>query len=107
MFYNRMKNINVEAISSCFDTLLHIITMIAYKTLSITFPYIVALLILQMVMKHFHDFGVVDIPSMDHLTCPTSMWHNIAFIDQFYPLEERVSLLQQQQQKTAEKSIFT
>lgn len=92
MFYNRMKNIDVEAISSCFDTLLHIITMIAYKALSITIPYIVVLLILQMVMKHFYDFGIIDIPSMDHLTCQTSMWSNIAFIDQFSPLEERVSV---------------
>lgn len=93
MFYNRMKHIDVEAISSCFDTLLHIIAMIAYKALSITVPYIVVLLILQMVMKYFYDFGIIDIPSMDHLTCETNMWHNIAFIDQFSPLDERVSRL--------------
>lgn len=91
MFYNRMKNIDVEAITSCFDTLLHIVTMIAYKAFSITIPYIVVLLILQMLMKHFYDFGIIDIPSMDHLTCQQSIWHNIAFIDQFYPLDERVS----------------
>lgn len=90
MFYNRMKSIDVEAITSCFDTLLHIITMIAYKALSITAPYVVVLLILQMLMKHFYDFGIIEIPSMDHLTCQSSMWNNIAFIDQFSPLEDRV-----------------
>lgn len=91
MFYNRLKNIDVEAISSCFSTLLHIMAMIGYKAFSITIPYIVILLLLQMVMKYFHDFGIIDIPSMDHLTCPSSVWRNIAFIDQFYPLNERVS----------------
>lgn len=91
MFYNRMKSIDVEAITSCFDTLLHISTMIAYKALSITAPYVIILLMLQMLMKHFFDFGIIDIPSMDHLTCPNSMWSNIAFIDQFSPLEDRVS----------------
>lgn len=90
MFYNRMKSIDVDAITSCFDTLLQIITMIAYKALSITAPYVVVLLVLQMLMKHFYDFGIIEIPSMDHLTCQSSMWSNIAFIDQFSPLEDRV-----------------
>lgn len=88
MFFNRMKNIDVEA---CFDTLLHIVSMIAYKVLSMTFPYMSMLLLLQMLMRHFYDFSIVDIPSMDHQTCQTSIWHNILYIDQFYPIEERVS----------------
>ncbi|XP_031626081.1 uncharacterized protein LOC116342557 [Contarinia nasturtii] len=89
MFFNRMKNIDVEAISSCFDTLLHIVSMIAYKVFSMTFPYIASLLLLQMCMKYFHDYGVIEIPSMDHHTCEASMWRNIIYIDQFYPLKER------------------
>lgn len=93
MFFNRMKNIDVEAISSCFDTLLHIISMILYKVFSHTFPYIATLLVLQMLMKHFYDFSIIDIPSMDHRTCETSMWRNILYIDQFYQLDERVSFL--------------
>lgn len=88
MFFNRMKNIDVEA---CFDTLLHIVSMIAYKVLSMTFPYMSMLLLLQMVMRQFYDFSIVDIPSMDHQTCQTSIWHNILYIDQFYPIEDRVS----------------
>lgn len=92
MFFNRMKNIDVVAICSCFDTLLHLTSMIAYKILSMTFPYIIVLLLLQMCMKYFYDFSVIDIPSMDHETCRTNMWRNIFYIDQFYPLEERVSL---------------
>lgn len=91
MFYNRMKCIDVEAITSCFDTLLHIMSMIAYKAFSMTFPFIATLLILQLLMRHFHDFSIIDIPSMDHLTCETSMWRNILYVDQFYPLEDRVS----------------
>lgn len=92
MFFNRMKNIDVEAICSCFDTLLHIVLMIAYKVFSMTFPYIAILLLLQMFMKYFYDFGTIDIPSMDHKTCETSMWRNILYVDQFYPLDERVRL---------------
>lgn len=92
MFFNRMKNIDVVEICSCFDTLLHLISMIAYKTLSTLFPYLIALLTLEMLMKYFYDFSAVDIPSMDHITCHTNMWRNIFYIDQFYPLEERVSL---------------
>lgn len=91
MFYNRMRNIDVEAITSCFDTLLHIFSMIAYKAFSTTFPYIATLLALELLMKYFYDFSIIDIPSMDHLTCQTSLWRNILYIDQFYPLEERVS----------------
>lgn len=93
MFYNRMKNIDVEAITSCFDTLLHILLMIAYRTLSMTFPYIATMLILQLLMKHFHDFSIMDVPSLDHLTCDANMWNNIFYIDQFYPLDERVSTI--------------
>lgn len=93
MFFNRMKNIDVESICSCFDTLLHIISMIAYKVFSMTFPYITTLLLLQMLMKYFHDFSIIDIPSLDHKTCEYSMWHNILYIDQFYRLEDRVSHL--------------
>lgn len=92
MFFKRMKNIDVEAICSCFDTLLHIASMIAYKVISMTFPYIATLMLLQLLMKHFHDFSIIDIPSMDHQTCQTSMWHNILYIDQFYPLEQRVCI---------------
>lgn len=91
MFFNRMKNIDVEAICSCFDTLLHIVSMIAYKVFSMTFPYVATLLLLQMLMKHFYDFSIIDIPSLDHKTCENSMWHNILYIDQFYRLEDRVS----------------
>lgn len=94
MFFNRMKNIDVEAICSCFETLLHIVSMIAYKVFSMLFPYIATLLLLQMFMKYFHDFSTINIPSTDHQTCETSMWRNILYIDQFYPLEERVSFLQ-------------
>lgn len=93
MFFNRMKNIDVEAICSCFDTMLHMILMIAYKVFSMTFPYIATLLLLQLFMKHFYDFSIIDIPSVDHQTCQSSMWRNILFIDQFYPLHERVSFL--------------
>lgn len=92
MFFNRMKNIDVEAICSCFDTLLNIISMIAYKMFSMTFPYIATLLLLKMLMKYFYDFSIIDIPSMDHQTCEQSMLRNILYIDQFYPLDERVSL---------------
>ncbi|XP_055303582.1 nose resistant to fluoxetine protein 6-like [Sitodiplosis mosellana] len=92
MFFNRMKNIDVEAICSCFDTLLHIMSMIAYKVLQSVFPYIAILLLLQMLMKHFYDFSIIDIPSMDHRTCERSMWRNILYIDQFYPLDERCML---------------
>lgn len=91
MFYNRMRNIDVEAISSCFDTMLHILLMIVYKAFSMTVPYIATLLVLELLMKHFHDFSIIDIPSMDHVTCQTNMWRNILYIDQFYPLENRVS----------------
>lgn len=91
MFYNRMRNIDVEAISSCFDTMLHILSMIVYKAFSMTFPYIATLLVLELLMKYFHDFSIIDIPSMDHVTCQTNMWRNILYIDQFYPLENRVS----------------
>lgn len=58
---------------------------------SIVFPYTIVLMLLQMTMKHFHDFGVVDIPSVDHLTCSRNMWRNIFFVDAFSPIEERVS----------------
>lgn len=80
MFFNRMKNIDVEAICSCFDTLLQIVSMIAYKVFGMTFPYIASLLLLQMIMKYFHDFSVIEIPSMDHQTCETGMWRNLLYI---------------------------
>lgn len=91
MFFNRMKNIDVIEICSCFDTLLHIISMIAYKTLSTIFPYLIALLSLEMLMKYLNDYAAVNIPSVDHITCSSNIWRNVFYIDQFYPLEERVS----------------
>lgn len=91
MFFNRMKCVDVEAICSCFGTLLHINSMILYKMFSMLLPYAVTLLILQICMKHFNDFSTIDVPSVDHQTCHETMWRNIFFIDQFYPLEQRVS----------------
>lgn len=58
---------------------------------SLTFPYAIVLMLLQVSMKHFEDFGIIDVPSVDHLTCPENMWRNIFFIDTFFPLEERVT----------------
>lgn len=92
MFFKRLKDIETEMICSCFNTLLHIGSMIIYKVLSMTFPYIVTLLLLQISMKYFHDYSIIDIPSLDHQTCEPNMWHNIFYIDQFYPVEERCML---------------
>lgn len=58
---------------------------------SLSLPYAAGLLLLQFCMKHFNDFAIVDIPSFDHQTCATNMWRNLFYIDQFYPLDERVS----------------
>lgn len=59
---------------------------------SLSLPYAVGLLALQISMKYFNDFATVDIPSVDHQTCESSMWRNLFYIDQFYPLSDRVSL---------------
>lgn len=53
-------------------------------------PYSVGLFVLSICMKYFNDFSIIDIPSLDHKTCSTNMWRNIFYIDQFYPLQERV-----------------
>lgn len=45
-------------------------------------------------MKHFNSHSIVDIPSEDHITCEESMWKNILYIDTFYPIKDRVSLIQ-------------
>lgn len=92
MFFKRIQRIDVERICSCFDTFVHIILMIMYKVFSMSVPYLITLCSLQICMKYFHDFSIIDIPTMDHKTCEQNMWHNIFFIDQFYPLEQRVSL---------------
>lgn len=44
-------------------------------------------------MRHFHDHGVIEIPSEDHVTCADSMWKNILYIDTFAPLKNRVNQL--------------
>lgn len=59
----------------------------------ISLPYAAGLLLLQFCMKHFNDFAIIDIPSLDHQTCAGNMWRNLFYIDQFYPLDERVGFL--------------
>lgn len=92
MFFKRIQRIDVERICSCFDAFVHIVLMIMYKVFSMTLPYLITLISLQICMKYFHDFSIIDIPTVDHKTCEQNMWHNIFFVDQFYPLEQRVSL---------------
>lgn len=43
-------------------------------------------------MKYFYDYGIMEIPSNDHVTCPINMWRNIFYVDTFYPLPERVRI---------------
>lgn len=57
---------------------------------SLTFPYLVVLIVLQLTMKHFTDVSLLDIPSEDHVTCQEHMWKNILYIDTFFPVTERV-----------------
>lgn len=55
------------------------------------FPYLVCLLMLQLIIKYFYDHSIVEIPSQDHITCQENMWKNMLFIDTFFPIHERVS----------------
>lgn len=66
--------------------------MILLNCCSLSLPYAVVLLLLQICMKHFNDFAIIDIPSLDHQTCAANMWRNLFYVDQFYPLDERVSV---------------
>lgn len=59
-------------------------------TFRLTFPYLVVLILLHISMKHFHDHGMLEIPSEDHVTCADSMWKNILYIDTFSPMRLRV-----------------
>lgn len=63
-------------------------TVLCYRLI---FPYLVVLLMLQIIMKYFHHNSIVEIPTQDHITCQENMWRNMLFIDTFFPVHERVN----------------
>lgn len=91
VFYTTARVIDVHQICGAFDQLLLFASMVLYKLIRLTFPYLVVLIGLQLTMKHYQSTAVLEIPSEDHATCQEHMWKNILYIDTFFPVTERVS----------------
>lgn len=58
---------------------------------SILLPYTIALMTLDLLSKHFHSNGILELPMLDYPNCEQSKWKNVLFIDIFYPVENRVT----------------
>ncbi|XP_037028727.1 nose resistant to fluoxetine protein 6-like [Bradysia coprophila] len=88
-FYKTIKTILNDHSIGTLDQVIHFAAMIIHKVLRLIFPYLVVLLMLQIVMKYFYHNSIVEIPSQDHMTCQENMWRNMLFIDTFFPIKER------------------
>lgn len=108
-FYKTIKNIINDHSIGTLDQVIHFAAMILHKVLRypphstyiqqsgnnvlfyrLIFPYLVVLLMLQVIMKYFYHNSIAEIPSQDHITCQENMWRNMLFIDTFFPIHERV-----------------
>lgn len=91
LFYSMTDNLKVDQFSGALEQILYFIVMIVNKVLTIILPYTVVLIMVQLTMKHYDDYSMIEIPTMDHLTCESNMWRNVLYIDTFFPMDERVS----------------
>nr|XP_018896305.1 PREDICTED: nose resistant to fluoxetine protein 6-like [Bemisia tabaci] len=69
--------------------LVQFITMLLYRFIRLTPPYLVMIWIVELQMKHFRDHAVLEFPSLDHVNCPKYWWRNIFYVNTFYPVKER------------------
>lgn len=93
MFYASIDKMKIDKFCPALEQLLCFIILLLNKFLKLILPYTVVLILVQLVMKYLNAFSIIEIPSIDHLTCETNMWRNVLFIDTFYPIIERVSKL--------------
>lgn len=56
-------------------------------------PYLVTLLLVKVSAEYFYEVSPVDLPSFDHVTCGDNIGRSLLYADIFFPIEERVSVL--------------
>lgn len=69
----------------------HFIGLIGYRFVRLTTPYLVVLMLVEIVMKHFHYHSVFDTPTKDYENCPNYWWRNILYINTLFPVEQMVT----------------
>lgn len=69
----------------------HFIGLVGYRFVRLTAPYMFVLLLVEVIMKHFHHHSVFETPTLDHENCPNYWWRNILYINTLFPVEQMVS----------------
>lgn len=66
--------------------------LICYRFIRLTAPYMYTLLLVEVVMKHFHHHSVFEPPTLDHDNCPNYWWRNILYINTLFPVDQMVRM---------------
>ncbi|XP_034948319.1 nose resistant to fluoxetine protein 6-like isoform X2 [Chelonus insularis] len=69
--------------------ILQFIGLVFYRYFRLTPPYLLAIGIVQTLMKWYHDHSAIELPTLDHETCKKFWWRNAIYLNTYFAMEER------------------